>query len=282
MPTSGVDSVHGLGCFLADLNETIDGEMSDMAQAVSKYHAPQPIAYDCDVALQPILGMGRWVRVNAIPTDLEKAPTPRLEYLQAALDIAGGWTNIRNVVDSELEALNVPLTAYRMESGTLPSGAALVAEQKPLADYAIERREPFRLYEEDLKRVCLTVAGTYYDSPQLLDAATKRQSLLWPAATIELPGPDRDQQDQASLELGMESRVMICMRRFGLNRDQAVKHLQQVLDDEADYATAHAETMPAPPQPDPNQPPPDGNQPPPDNQPVGAANGKAGSQAQGR
>ena len=160
-----------------------------------------------------------------------------------------------------MRRLNVPLTAYRMESGTLPSGAALVAEQKPLADYAIERREPFRKYENDLKRVCFTVAGNYYGTPGLAPAADGRQSLLWPAATIELPGPERDQQDQASFELGMESRVMIAMRRFGLDREQATEHLQAVLDDEAEYQKAHAETMPPPPQPDPNQPPADGNQP---------------------
>ena len=78
LPTSGVDSVHGLGCFLADLNESIDVELSDMAAAVGRYHTPLPIAYDCDVALQPVVSMGRFVRVNALPTDLDHAPTPRL------------------------------------------------------------------------------------------------------------------------------------------------------------------------------------------------------------
>jgi hypothetical protein len=32
--------------------------------------------------------------------------------------------------------------------------------------------------------------------------------------------------------MGLESRVMIVMRRFGLSRDQAIEHLQQCIEDE--------------------------------------------------
>jgi hypothetical protein len=237
LPLNGIDSVEGLGPFLSSLNETIDVEISDMAQGVQQYHNPIPCAYDADVSWAPIVAPGKWMRVNSVPTDLERGPTPRLEYLQAQLDIAGGWTNIRGVVDSELEALGIPLTAYRMDSNTLPSGAALVAEQKPLMDYAVTRREPFRVYETGLARVALTVGRAFYRQPGLTTQGQDLTlNLTWPAPTIDLPGPDRDTQDQDSLAMGLESRVMIVMRRFGMDRDQAIAHLKQCVEDEQEVA----------------------------------------------
>lgn len=244
-PINGFDHIHGLGEFLANLNESIDVEMSDMANAVSKYHSPQPIAYDCGAEFQPIVAPGKWIRVNSQPTmsDMVSGSQPRLEFLQASLDITGGWDNIRNAIDSELEALGVPLTSYRMDTATLPSGDALVAEQKPLSDYAEERQEPFKFYEADLKRVVLTVGGQYYHKPELLAAAKAPLSLTWPPKTIDLPGPARDQQDQASLDMGLESLVMVVMRRFSCTRDEAMEHLQQVLDDTADLQEMRKEVM---------------------------------------
>ena len=99
LPLNGIDSVEGLGPFLSSLNETIDVEMCDMAQAVQMYHNPIPVAYDADVSWHPIVAPGKWMRVNSVPTDLERGPTPRLEYLQGNLDITGGWTNVRGVID---------------------------------------------------------------------------------------------------------------------------------------------------------------------------------------
>jgi hypothetical protein len=233
LPTNGLDSVEGLGPFLESLNSTMDVEVSDMAQAVQNYHSPIPVAYDADIGWAPIVASGKWMRVNSVPTDLTAGPPPKLEYLQAALDIAGGWLNINNVVDSELEGLGIPLTAYRMNSATLPSGAALMAEQKPLTDYALERREPFRNYETALAKIVLKVGGEYYGRPDLVASSSgPTLNLSWPPLNIDLPGPDRDAGDNDSLAMGLESRVMIAMRRFGMTRKQALQHLKQAMDDE--------------------------------------------------
>jgi hypothetical protein len=231
LPTSGLDSVHGLGAFLSEINSTIDEEMSDMAQAVKAYHTPQGIAYDADVNWQPVKKSGGFVRVNSMTSDISRNPAPKLEYLQAQLDINGGWANIRGVIDSELEALGVPLASYRMNSATLHSGAALMAEQMPLVDYAMERREPIRKYEDDLKTVVLLVAGGYYGRAELVQAAKLPISLTWSPATLDLPGQERDLVDTNSVAGGYESPIMIVQRRFGLSREQAIKHMQQVSDD---------------------------------------------------
>lgn len=243
IPVSGCDSVHGLGAFLSDLNASIDAEMSDMLQAVRTFHTPDTIIYNGDVALNPVRKPGSWIRVNSVPTDLERGPDPRVEMLQAQLDITGGWANIRGVIDSELEALGVPLTAYRMDSQTLPSGAALVAEQRPLQDYAVERREPQRRYEEDLKSVTLRVAGAYYGRQDLIAAAELPLTLTWPPVTIDLPGPDRDAADEASVAAGYESPLMVVMRRFGMSRDQALEHMRQVADDHTELKEIMADVV---------------------------------------
>jgi hypothetical protein len=237
LPLNGIDSVEGLGGFLTSLNTTLDCECSDMAQAVQNYHDPLPVAFNADVGFAPIKASGKWVRVNSVPTDLERGPDPRLEYIQARIDTVGGIAHLRGVIDLELEGLGIPLTAWRMESATLPSGAALEAEQKPLVDYAIERREPFRVYETGFAKVALTVGGTFYGQQELVTAAADLDlNLTWPPASISLPGIDRDTDDQNSLAMGLESRVMIVMRRFGMSRDQAIEHLKQAIADEAELA----------------------------------------------
>jgi hypothetical protein len=237
LPVAGLDSVHGLGPFLSELNGGIDVEMSDMAQAVGNYHTPTAVITDGDVGWQPVKKAGDWIRVMSRPSDLEKSPTPKLEYLQAKLDIDGGWTNITSAIDRELEALGIPLTAYRMDHAPHSSGVALVAEQKPLQDYAVARREPFRRYEDDLKCVTLKVAGAYYGRADLLAAAELPISLTWPAQTIDLPGPDQDAADAVSVAAGYESPVMIVQRRFGMTREQAIAHLEQVAADHKELAT---------------------------------------------
>jgi hypothetical protein len=236
LPVAGVDSQSGLGPFLSELNGTIDIEMSDMAQAVCAYHTPTPVIIDGAVDWQPVKKIGSWLRVNSIPSDLDHSPTPKLEYLQANLDISGGWQNINDAIDRELEALGVPLTAYRMENAPHASGVALVAEQKPLMDYAVTRREPYRKYENDLKTVTLTVAGTYYGRADLLAAANSPMSLTWPAQNIDLPGPDQDTADGFAVAAGYESPVMVVQRRFGMTRDQAIAHLKQVAEDHVELA----------------------------------------------
>ncbi len=244
LPTSDFETP-GLGRFLSQANGQVDVEASDLAEAVQKYHKPLPVAYDCDVAWNVVSQAGKFVRVESRPTDLENAPQPRLEYLQANLDIAGGWESIRQTLNTVLDGLGVPLTAYRMEQGTLPSGIALVAEQAPLLDRAKERQEPFRRYECELAKVVLAIGAKMTGRPDLTKAAADCQLLLaWPEPTIPIPGPERDQSDQNEIELGISSTVMVAMRRFGLTRDQAIEHIRQVAKDNAEVATIFPDGLP--------------------------------------
>lgn len=214
----------GIGNYLAEINGTIDDEASDMASAVRAYHTPLPVLYEATAEQQVIKKFGAFIRVNSDAGDMEGA-SPRLEYLQANLDITGGWDNIRSAILTVLEGLGIPETAYRLNQATLPSGAAQVAEQAPLMTYSQNRQEPFRKYERDLVSLCAAVDLGYTEDVGL--------SLKWPPTSISLPGADRDQQDQDALTMGIESLVMVVMRRFGLDEDEAKEHIQRVAEDNA-------------------------------------------------
>ncbi len=231
LPVGGLETI-GLGDYLAAMNATIDIEASDMAQAVSNYHTPLPLLYDGTVEQNILKKSGGFVRVNANPTGMETPPPPRLEYLQAQLDIQGGWDNIRSAITTVLEGLGVPETAYRLNQATLPSGVAQVAEQMPLADYSHARQEPFRRYETNFIKVAMTVAGTYYEDASLVaQAQMPGVSLMWSPPSITIPGPDRDQQDQDSIAMGKESLVDVVMRQYGLTEDEAWTRIEKVAKD---------------------------------------------------
>jgi hypothetical protein len=233
IPTNGY-CVSGLGDYLADINAGLDIEASDMAEAVSKYHRPWGFVYDAASDWQPIVKMGNLIRLNTNPTDLDRSNPPRVEFAQPDLDIQGGWDNIRSAIDTALEGIGVPQSLYRLNQATLPSGAALMAEQQPLVDYSRSRQVSFERYETDLARATLTIGGLWYDRPELDAAAADiKLSVTWPPVTIRTPGQEQDIQDQTSIAMGIESTAMITKRRLALNSDEEVwEHLEQVAEDE--------------------------------------------------
>lgn len=247
LPSSGIDEQEGLGPFLSTWNHGLDVEASDLAQAVQKYHAPFPVAYGVDDDVTIVRRPGSFARIAGLDGEDEDAPEARLEYLQANLDIEAGLRNLSDMTESVLQALGVPLTAYSLESRALPSGEALLAEQKPLADFAKKRRPLALMVETDLARACLTVHGRWHAnapaaSRGLSPAAALRAaegltlSLLWPVASIDLPSSERDREDRSAVAMGIESRLMVVMRRYGLSREQALRHVRRVAEDEAEIA----------------------------------------------
>lgn len=76
------------------------------------------------------------------------------------------------------------------------------------------------------------VAGAYYDRADLWNAGLSlRLVLSWPEPEIPIPGPDRDAADRAELEMGLASRVQLLMRRRGITREQAVREIERIDED---------------------------------------------------
>lgn len=236
LPTDDFNTT-GVGDVLRHANAEVDIEISKLAEAVDRFHAPLGVAYDCDVDFHPIAQAGKFLRVMRKASDLEANIIPRLEYLQAQLDIAGGWENVRQFLNSTLEGVGVPLSAVRMEQVQVGSGIQIIAEQAPLLSRAKERQEPFRRYECELAAIVLWILAKMGGHPEVARAARKPKLLLaWPEPSIPIPGPDRDANDQAEIQLGITSPVMIAMRRYGLTRDQALEHIKRVSEDNAAMA----------------------------------------------
>ncbi|MGZ5983148.1 MAG: hypothetical protein ACXWO3_19725, partial [Isosphaeraceae bacterium] len=96
-------------------------------------------------------------------------------------------------------------------------------------------RPIYQLAELGLARKVLTACGSHYGHADLLEQAKQLQLLLaWAEPRIPIPGPDRDQSDEWEMQVGIKSRVNVCMERYGLNRDQAIAHIEQVAEDEAE------------------------------------------------
>ena len=131
-------------------------------------------------------------------------------------------------------AINLPFTALELQYDDAASGIALIIKSAPLLTRARQRRPIYQLAEMCLARKVLTCAGSHYGHADLVDQAKQLRLLLaWAEPRIPIPGPDRDQSDEWEMQVGIKSRVTVCMDRYGLNRDQAIEHIKQVTEDEA-------------------------------------------------
>jgi len=227
--------VGGLGCFLVNANKVVDGQLSDLVLAIKRFLAPIGVAENCGVEFDVINKMGAFVTLVTRLSGLDKVPPARLSYLQANLDIAGAWQHIENSLYTTLDALEIPRSAFRMDQPAAVSGAASIAEQVPLIEYAEERREPFRKYETDLARVCFAVSGSFYgDAAHSALADDLSLMLAWPLARNPIPSIESIQTDDAEIQAGYSSRVMKIMERFGLSRDMAIERIKQIAIDKAE------------------------------------------------
>ena len=158
---------------------------------------------------------------------------PSAEYLQAQLAIESIWVDLEKYMKQVATAVNLPYTALELQYDDAPSGISLIIKSAPLLTRARQRRPIYQLAEMCLARKVLTCAGNHYGHAGLVEQAKQLRLLLaWAEPRIPIPGPDRDQSDEWEMQVGIKSRIAVCMERYGLNRDQAVGHIKQVAEDE--------------------------------------------------
>ena len=130
-------------------------------------------------------------------------------------------------------AVNLPYSALELQYDDAPSGISLIIKSAPLLTRARQRRPVYQLAEIALARKILTACGNHYGHADLLEQAKQLDLLLaWAEPRIPIPGPDRDQSDEWEMQVGIKSRINVCMERYGLNHDQAVQRLKEVAEDE--------------------------------------------------
>ena len=129
------------------------------------------------------------------------------------------------------------------------SGAALIARNIPLFLYARKTQEQYRHYEQGLAKIVLTVADRAYGG--LADALSTPLTVTFGEVVPDLPPDSPDDYLDGLKDRGELSEIQVVMKRFGLAREQAIEHLDQVAKDAAElakirakYGDTHPETAP--------------------------------------
>jgi len=235
----------GIGELIVRAEVRVNDRLSRLDQAISKHLNPFPWARGVPEGFEVILGNagnmfitlpGRG-RLPSPSGDYQAPDQPEVGYLQAVIDIAGAWEDIRSFVTQIFEAAGVPQAAYRMEQTGVASGISLMVEQAPLLTRARERRPYFASYEHELGRVILRCAGTHYGRPGLVAAADRAKLTLdWPEPSIPIPTDDWYTLQMSRVATGTTSLIRVVMQERGCARDQAVEILRQIEDDRQELA----------------------------------------------
>jgi hypothetical protein len=232
----------GPGTFLRKAELRINDRLSELDELISKYGRPIGVFRNVSPTFTPEIGPGRFMRLCRGGTGYTgegytDGGEPSAEYLQAQLAIESIWVDLEKYMKQVATAVNLPYSALELQYEDAWSGIALVIKAAPLLTRARQRRPIYQLAELGLARKVLTACGNHYGHADLLEQAKQLQLLLaWAEPRIPIPGPDRDQSDEWEMQVGIKSRVAVCMERYGLSRDQALKHIEQVAEDEEEAA----------------------------------------------
>lgn len=236
-------AVEGIGTALREANGEVDRMLTDLACLLEAYNRPKGFIRNVSSAWRFAERIGAFTRLPSENNDLDSPAQPEPFYLQPAVDVVSAWEHIRNFLNTTFTDLDIPLEAA---GGTAalqgdPSGIALAIRNEPLRKYLKARQVAFAVYERDLARLVLWIAGSYGGHDELAAlAADATITLAWPAILMGPPTAETDSSDQWAYQMGMESLATILMRRNGWSRDQAQEHLEQVAADRAKEPTATA------------------------------------------
>ena len=226
----------GIGAALAHANGEADADLSDEAQIAQTFMSPKMFGVNISESFR---WKDRVDGVTVLPWAVspdDGAPAPDIFFRQPTLDVEQAWLRLEKYLNQTFEDLDVPVKAVRGESHWEASGIAIVVGMAPLLQYLRDRQPPFGVYEQGLADLVLTVAGTWYDAPELSAFAGTPLELHWPPVAIPIPSQEVDAGYEAGLRMGTESPVTIVMKKDGLTREQAEEYLEQVAEDNAEYA----------------------------------------------
>lgn len=226
----------GIGSALAHANGEADADLSDEAEIVRTFLAPKLFGVNISESFRWKDRVDGIVRLPWQTSPEDGVPPPDVFFRQPTLDVEQAWLHVEKYLNQTFEDLDVPVKAVRGESHWEASGIAIVVGMAPLLQYLRDRQAPFGVYEQELADLVLTVAGTWYDSPELSAFAGTPLELHWPPVAIPIPSQEVDAGYEAGLRMGTESPVTIAMKKGGLTREQAEEYLEQVAEDKAEFA----------------------------------------------
>jgi hypothetical protein len=244
-PTGGI-SMRAVGDLLHKATVAIDDRLMKLDESISKHMNPIPVAEGMPELWKPDLEPQRFIRMPRVAPMIgatggyERGEFAKLYYLQAQVDVQGAWLDLEKYINQVLEAARVPASAARMEQTGVASGISLMVEQEPLLKRAESRRAMYKVYEDQLARTILTVAGNHYGQAALLaarDAAGARLMSAWPPPRLAVLTMDTLELAVAKEQAGLSSHLMTLQEVYGCTRDEALELVRQIDADRAELET---------------------------------------------
>lgn len=226
------------GEFLHKAEVRIDNRLNLLDESIAKHLNPVPVAEGVDAQWKPTVEPMRFIRMPLAapamgPNGYERGEYARLYFLQPQVDVAGAWQDQIGYINQALRAARVPISATLIdEAPGVISGIALILAEAPLFKRARRRHGIFGVYEQDLARRTLTVAGRHYGLDALAASAKSgRLTLGWPQPSIPVPTPDALELLTQEVAGGFKSHLMAVQQWLHLDRRGALAYLEQVKED---------------------------------------------------
>jgi hypothetical protein len=230
-------TTNGPGHGLKELNEHVNERLDRLGDAI--FYLGRPICVA--TGLDPTWSLPAEVKpgdVIVLPTTEDlggNGQPPTLSFLMPELQfVTVDWADLNFHLDHTLEMHGVPPVLIRMIQSGARSGASLTAEQIPLLTWVEGRRSEWAYYEEKaaFKAVQVTAAhltANMQDASELWAMlAAWTFTLRWPQLFVQLPGPERDREDDNRIAKGFASKVTILKERQDLSEAEALELLAKV------------------------------------------------------
>jgi hypothetical protein len=229
----------GPGPGLRELNEHVNERLDRLGDAIFYLGRPVGIATGVDPAWTPpteikpgdfvVLPNNEDVGGNGAP--------PTLAYLLPELQfVSADWADLNFYLDHTLEMHGVPPVLIRMIQSGARSGVSLQSEQLPLLTWVEGRRAEWAAYEDRAAFKSVQVAAAHLAANGLISEAAGlwapledwQFTLRWPQLFVQLPGPERDREDDNRIAKGFASKVMILQERQDLTEAEALELMAKV------------------------------------------------------
>jgi hypothetical protein len=240
LPTTELET-KGLGGLLAKVNRALNIDKSNLAHWVHHYARPLGFVSGVGPEWRPKFIDGGFVPLVVRHDSTEDAPViPEARYLESNIDIAAIRDYIAGEANQALAELDIPLTV-RVQSdqaggggAKMASGVSIAAQDADLITYAKRRQPLFELHESRLASLVCRIGASQparlgsLASALLKVAADPSLRIAWPEPSIDLPGQDRDQNDEWELDHLLTDEIELLMRRRGLNESEAVEEFRKI------------------------------------------------------
>jgi hypothetical protein len=242
----------GISDHLVESEIAVNDAMSRLSEAVGKQLDIIMVIKNGEpgmrLELKPALilkGPGSYMGSRGI----EQSEGQSLELLHRNADIGSALEYLRALLLQILESVGVPQSAVQLDYSDAPSGISIIIRIKPLLDRARKRRMSWSIYETKFARTIQRAAGNHSKRPELVASADAgRMSLGWPLGVFVEATSDWLEAERTKVGMGVKSVIQVTMEMYSVQRPEAIKILEQVVEDQAEVVRINPDLKPPTPE----------------------------------